>query len=226
MSLTRQQVVFTYTSQAGGETYQFDIVVDSQSNVSVRNIQGPLGSISGLASIPQSVMADISEAMEVVLVLLTESEAVGGNIVFSGETEITVAVPVGTLNNTNYRVAYTTPDGTVLITENKATTSFDAVAPAAYGSILVPLTVAYSVITATVQGSSYSGTLTFTDADAGSKSVTFTTALDSAAYRVVLTVGGFFVAYTVTRSKTGFTVNLGHTLGVGETAEVGYDVFV
>jgi hypothetical protein len=226
VAITRQQVVFTYTSQSGGETYRFDIVVDALSNVAVRNIQGPLGAISGLASIPSSVMADIQVAMEAVLVLTSDAEAIGGTLVFQGETSVTVALPGGTLNNTNYRVAYTTPDGVLLTTANKATTSFDAVASVAYGTPSVPKTVAYSVLVATVQGSNYSGQLTFTEGDAGQKTVTFARALESNAYRVVLTVGGFFVACVVSRGRTGFTVQIGHTLGAGETVDVGYDVFL
>ncbi|OHD26989.1 MAG: hypothetical protein A2Y38_08220 [Spirochaetes bacterium GWB1_59_5] len=225
MALTRQQVVFTYTSSAGGDTYRFDIVVDAQSQVSVRNIQGPQGPLNG-SSLPQSVMDDIQEATKVVVVLLSESEAFGGNTTFTGQTRRTVTIPAGVLNNTNYRVAYTTSDGALLTTENPTTTSFDVVAASAYGTPLAPKVVGYSVLTATTQGSSYSGVLTFTDADAGQKSVTFSRALATTAYRVVLSVGGFFVAYTVSKLKTGFTVQLGYTLGVGETVEVGYDVFV
>lgn len=226
MALSRQQVVFTYTSIAGGETYRFDIVVAAQGQVSVRNIQGPLGAISGLASVPQSVMDDIREAMNVVVVQLQESEAVGGTVTFTGQTSRPVVIAGGVLNNTNYRVAYDTPDGTVLTTESPTTTGFNVVAASAYGTPEVPKVVGYSVITATVQASTFSGTLTFTDSDGGQQSVVFPVAQATAAYRVVLTVGGFFGAYTVTKLKTGFTVQLGCTLGVGETAEVGYDVFV
>jgi hypothetical protein len=52
--------------------------------------------------------------------------------------------------------------------------------------------------------------------------------LPSSSYRVVLEPQGFFLAFVPEESKTraGFKVVLGHTLAVGETVTVSYDVFV
>lgn len=226
MALTRQQSVFTYSSSSNGVLYLFDIVVDSQSQVSVRNIRGPQGAITGTQAVPQSVMDDIREAMNLVVLLVSEDEAVGGNATFTGETTQPVAIAAGLLNDTDYRVVYTTSDGTVLTTENQTLTGFDVVAATPYGSVGEPKVVAYSVLVKTVSTSSYSGTLTFAVADGGQKSVTFPTAMTTTSYRVILEPAGFFSAYTLTRTRTGFTVQIGHTLSGAETVDVGYDVFV
>jgi len=171
-------------------------------------------------------MTDIREAMNLVTLLVSEDEAVGGDVTFTGEVSQTVTIAGGLLNDTDYRVAYTSSDGAVLTTENQTLTSFDVVAAEAYGSVLVPKVVSYSVLVKTVSTSSYSGVLTFEAADSGVKSVVFPSAAPTTSYRVILTPVGFFSAYTLTKAKTGFTVQIGHTLGALETVDVGYDVFV
>jgi len=226
MALTRTLGVHTYKSESGGVAYYFDIVVDEQGLVSVRNIIAPTGLIrDSTTSLPQSVLDDMGTAKDLTEDLLAETSIDNGNIVFSGQTSRPVVFGAA-MNNTNYRVVYTTPDGTILTTEDKTTAGFNAVAPVAYGTPAVPITVAYVVLEKTSQTSTTGGSLTFTDADAGSKSVTFAAAFNSDEYRVILSPVGFFPVEISAQSKTGFTATLGITLGVGQTAVVGYDVFV
>jgi hypothetical protein len=86
--------------------------------------------------------------------------------------------------------------------------------------------VTYLVLEKTSQASATVASLTFAQADAGSKAVTFAAAFDSDDYRVSLSPVGFFPAWVSTQSRTGFTVVIGITLGVAQTVVVGYDVFV
>lgn len=229
MALTRVQSEFTYKSSTGGQTYMFDVVVDGQGLVSVRNLRSPYGLIQDSnTSVPQAVLDDIQAALEIVDVLQTETEVDSGNVVFSGQTTQAVVIPGGVLNNTNYRVVFTTPDGTVLVAEDKTTTGFNAVAATTYGAPADTKTVGYSVLVKTGQTSDLSGVLTITNADAGSLAVVFATPLSTADYRVVLEPRGFFDAHVpaATKLATGFIVELGHVPAAGSPVEVGYDVFV
>lgn len=226
MSLTRQQVVFTYVSASGGDSYYFDIVVDAQGLISVMNIRGPRGAITATDTIPSSVLDDIATAKDIATQVVGETQVDSGTLVFTGETSQAATIAAGILNNVNYRVVYTTPDGTLLETTGKTTTGFTAEAAVTYGSVADPQTVTYIVLVAAEQASTMSGTVTITDADGGEVAVVFTTALDSASYRVVLTPDGFFTARITNQLKTGFTIQMGYLLGTGETVTVGYDVFV
>lgn len=226
MSLTRQEVVFTYVSASGGDSYYFDIVVDAQGLISVMNIRGPRGAITATDTIPSSVIDDIDTAKDIATQVVGETQVDSGTLVFTGQTSQAATIAAGILNNVNYRVVYTTPDGTLLETTGKTTTGFTAEAAVTYGSVADPQTVAYIVLVAAEQASTMSGTVTITDADGGEVAVVFTTALDSASYRVVLTPDGFFTARITNQLKTGFTIQMGYLLGTGETVTVGYDVFV
>ena len=229
MALTRIQSVHTYSSASGGVTYYFDVVVDGQGIVSVRNIRTPTGSIcDGYTALPQTVMDDMKAATELVSLLQQETEVDAGNVVFTGQTSNAVTIPAGTLNNTNYRVVFTTPDGTVLEATAKTTTGFTVTAATTYGTPADPKTVAYSVLVKTGQTSDLSGVVTITNADGGELAVVFTTPLSTAEYRVLLEPRGFFDAHvpSATKLKTGFTIELGHVPAVGSDVDVGYDVFV
>ena len=228
MALTRQQSVHTYKSSSGGQSYYFDVVVDAQGLVSVRNIRVPTGSLDAYTPLPQVVTDDIKIATELVILLQLETEVDSGNVVFAGDVTKAVVIPGGTLNNTNYRVVYTTPDGTVLQTTGKTITGFTAEAASAYGTVLVPITVGYSVLVKTAQTSDLSGVITIADTDAGSKAIVFATPMSTVNYRVLLEPRGFFDAHvpTVTKLKTGFIVELGHVPPAGESVDIGYDVFV
>jgi len=226
MTLSRQQSVFTYSSSSGGETYYFDIVVDSQGLVFARNIRKSTGTTTSSSEIPESVLNDISSAKDIVQQMVGETQVDSGNVVFTGQTENSVAIPAGILNNTSYRVVYTPPDDTLFMTEDQTTTSFTAKTATTYGSVADPKTVGYVVLVSTQQAGVTSGTLTFTDADSGQKSVVFATAFTTDEYHVVLSEDGFFSSKVVTQTKTGFILELGYTLGAGLTADVGYDIFV
>jgi hypothetical protein len=229
MALTRVQSEFTYSSSSGGQAYLFEVVVDSQGLTSVRNIRSPYGLIQDSnTQLPQVVLEDIQAALEIVSVLQTETEVDSGNVVFSGQNTQPVVVPGGVLNNTNYRVVFTTPDGTVLEAQSKTTTGFDVVASTVYGAPADTKTVGYSVLVKTGQTSDLSGVLTISDVDGGSKAVVFASPLSTANYRVVLEPRGFFDAHvpTVTKLATGFTVELGHVPALGDSVDIGYDVFV
>jgi hypothetical protein len=228
MALTRLQSVHTYSSASGGVSYYFDVVVDAQGVVSVRNIRTPTSSLcDGLTALPQTVTNDMKAATELVSLLQQETEVEAGNVVFTGQTTQAVVIPPGVLNNTNYRVVFTTLDGTLLEATAKTTTGFTVTAATTYGTPAVPKTVGYSVLVKTGGTSDLSGTVTVTNADGGSKAVVFTTPLSTAEYRVLLEPRGFFDAHvpTATKLKTGFTIELGHVPAVGADVDVGYDVF-
>ena len=226
MALSRQQSVFTYVSSSGGDSYYFDIVVDAQGTVAVRNIRSPRGVLDSSTSIPSFVLDDIDRAKNIVQQLVAETQVDSGSLVFEGQTSRSAVIASGILNNTSFRVAYTTPDGTVLMTENETTLGFDAVAPTAYGTVAAPITVGYVVFVATQQASTTGGVLTLTDADGYSQAVVFATAFESADYRVILSEVGFFKARVTNKTKTGFTLELPFSVATGQTVEVGYDVFV
>ena len=74
MAYTRVQSVFTYRTAAGGQSYDYDVVVDSLSAGSVRNIRGPRGLIQDvLTGLPNDVVLDIREVMELVRLLVAET---------------------------------------------------------------------------------------------------------------------------------------------------------
>jgi hypothetical protein len=227
MASTRQQVVFTFSTASGGETYLYDVVVDAQSLVSVRNMRTPYGLITDSAtSLPDVVVGDMNDAKTLVTQLLAETQVDSGNLVFAGDVTKTATIAADVLNNTNYRVVYTTPDGTPLRTTDKTVTSFIAEAATTYGTAEVPITVGYVVLVAAQGTSPYNGTVTFEQADAGTKEVEFPSAMSTSAYHVILSPDGFFPVRVSARTRASFTLTLGYTLGEGETAVVGFDVFV
>jgi hypothetical protein len=225
VTLARVQTLVTYSSSGGGETYYFDVVIDAQGLVSVKNVRGPTGAPCA-TGLPDIVLDDMQEAKGITALLVGETEAASGTLTCVGQTEITEPVVPGTLNNTEYRVLYTPPDAVQFRTEDKTTTSFKAVVGVAYGSGSDPKLVPYSVLVATAQASTTGGTVTFVVADNSQKAIVFATALPTADYRVLLSPNGFFTARAIDKAKTGFTIELGHTLQGAETVTVGYDVFV
>ena len=227
MPLQSLQSSFTYRSYAGTETYLFDVVVDGQGQTAVRNIRGPRGLIQDPnTQIPQSVVDDMVEARTLATQSLSFAEAFSGTVTFTGEAQRTVTVPPGVLNNANYRVVYAPPDPVQFRTESKTANSFVALAGVTYGTGTDPKVVPYSILVATAQTSTFSGTVTFIDTDAGSKFVNLGNALQTTDYRVVVSPNGFFLVQAVDKTRAGFTLRLGFTLPVGGTVTVGYDVFV
>lgn len=227
MALSRVQSVLTYRTVVGSSTYTYDIVVDASGNRSVKNIRGPRGLITDTTtSVPEVVVADIQDAMEIASLTVSESVVETGTVTFEGETELSASVTPGLLNNTNYRVAYSTPDGTLLRTSGKTTTGFTIEAPTEYGTVEDPVEVGWTVYAATYASSAFGGSVTISSADNGSKTVTFSSALTTDNYRVVLTPADFVMAKVSSQSRSGFTIELGHTLAGLETLAVGYDVFL
>jgi hypothetical protein len=224
VALSRVQTVVSYQSVNGGETYTFDVVVGAQGIVTVQNIQGPQGNLCA-SGLPDVVLDDIQEAKEITLLLLGETEVTSGVITFTGQTEISELLAAGLLNNTEYRVAYTPPDSIQFRTEDKTITSFKAVAGVSYGSVADPKDVAYSVLVSTASTSTTSGTVTFTSASSQIP-IVFASAFNTDSYRVLLTVDDFYSARVLSKTRTGFIIEIGISLVGAETAEVGYDVFV
>ena len=74
MSLARMQSVTTFSSSSGGRSYYFDVAVDAQGLVQVRNIRSPNGPIDALNGIPSAVMDDMDDAREIVLQMLASGE--------------------------------------------------------------------------------------------------------------------------------------------------------
>lgn len=227
MALSRIQTVITYKSAQGGQEYLYDIVLDAQSVVSVRNIRGPRGLITNSATgLPEEVVAEINDAVALAQLLAQETSVISGTENFSGQTSRSVAVAPGLLNNVSYRVHVTTPDGTPMRVEGKTTTGFALVAPSAYGDVADIKGVDWAVFVSTASASTLGGTLTFVQADASQQVVAFAEALPTPEYRVLLEPDGFYPVQVTNKTKTGFTVNLGIELQVAETVDVGYDVVV
>lgn len=227
MAMTRRQALFTYSSASGGSEYLFDVAVDAQGLVSVRNIRGPRGLVQdSMTGVPASVVADMSDAKGIVTQIMAESIADAGDVAFAGDTSKDVVIPDGVLNTVNYRVAYTTVDGIAVATENKTTTGFTVVVGSAYGTVDVPKIIGYTVFVATQQSSASSGTLTFTSADNSVKTVIFGASFTTEGYHVALNPNGFFPVMVASKRKNGFTVQLGYTLMANESVTVGYDVFL
>lgn len=223
MALSRLQTVFTYQSFAGGESYYFDIVLNAQNQTAVRNIRGPRGLITdSITQVPGSVTQEVLDAMALVQLLVAESTVVSGTQNFSGQTRRSVVLAVGLLNNNNYRVVSTSPDGTLLRIENKTPTGFDLVASSAYGTAADVKPVSWALLVSTVQASAFGGVLTYEAGDT-SQSVMFPSAVASANYRVLLEESDFFVARVANKTVLGFDVGISFDPDPG-TVTVGYDV--
>lgn len=230
MSLVRSQSVYSFRSFSGGVSYTFDVVVDAQGIVSVRNIRGPVASSVACSTacstdIPEDVLDDIQDARGLVELIQAETEVASGTLTFTGQTQQSGSIAPGVLNNTSYRVLYTDPNGTLIYTENETLTSFDAVVGVTYGSVANPIDVDYSVLVSTAASSSFAGAVTFTAADSGEIDISFPQDVSTDAYRVLLSPDGFFAPRVIEKTVSGFTIELGHGLQGTETVTVGFDVF-
>lgn len=124
MALSRTETACTYKSSTGGENYYFVVVMDSQSNVSVRNIQAPTGLIvDANTSLPKAVQTDITTAIGQVEDLVAQSSATNGQLTFTAETSKNVTFATA-MANTNYRVVFSTTDFIAVRVTSKATTGF------------------------------------------------------------------------------------------------------
>jgi hypothetical protein len=220
MALSRKLAEFTYKSTVGLTEYFFNVTVDEQSLVAVRNILTPNGPIlDSYTSLPESVVDDISAAKALVEDLIAESTLASGTAAFDDDVSSDV-VFVSEMNNTNYRVVYSADPDVAVATINKAITGFTISTSAAYTG-----DIGYTVLAKTSQSSATGGVLSFTVDTGSSVEVTFSTAYSSDSYRVVLTTDGFYPAKVTNKTTTGFTVELAIGLSGDQTASVGYEVF-
>jgi len=226
MNLTRIQSVTTFSSGSTTQTYYFDVAVDAQGIVQVRNIRSPNGPIDTLNGIPATVLDDMEDAKGIVLQMLASGEAANGTVTFTGEVSQDVVLAPGVLNNTMYRVAYVTSDGITLTTTNKTINGFTIVAPAAYGTPAVHKDVGWVVLVSTYQSGSSGGTITFSSGGGETQTVTFPAPFLTDVYRVLFEPDGFYPIKLISQTRAGFTAQLGFTLPVGQTTIVGYDVFL
>ena len=226
MSLTRIQTTVTWRSFSGGQDYYFDVIIDEQGQITVTNIRGPVGRLCGSAELPEVVVDDLCAAKGITEMLCGETEIANGTLTYTGQTTQTAAILPGLLNNTNYRVVYGCPCPVQFRTENKTVTSFDAVADTTLGSVGSPLDVTYSVLVATAQTSTTSGTLTFDVGTGSTFDVVFASALSSAQYRVIFSPNDFFWVRAISKTTLGFTVEVGIGFTGAQSVTVGYDVFV
>ena len=226
MGATRVQTVGTYRSGNGSSAYYFDVVLSEQSTTSFRNLIGPRGPIDPLTPVPQSVLDDMNEAVRMLALRESESQAASGTESCAGVTSVTVAIPAGILNTTDYRVVCTTEDGTIWAVDplTQTTTSFVVTFASTYGTALAPLDLDWAVMVAVAQASATSGALTFVQGDAGVRAVTFTSPIP--VYRVILSPNGFYPVQVINKTPNGFSIQIGITLGALDTVTVGYDVFV
>jgi len=220
MALSRVLAEFTYKSTVGTTEYFFNVTVDEQSLVAVRNILTPNGPIiDSYTSLPESVVDDISEAKDLVEDLISETTLASATAAFDEETSSDVLFATE-MNNTNYRVTYSADPDVAVVTTNKATTGFTITTSAAYTG-----DIGYVVLAKTSQSSATGGELAFTAGTGSSVDVAFSTAYTSDSYRVALSPDGFFPARVVDKSTTGFTVEIAIGLAGDQTANVGYEVF-
>jgi hypothetical protein len=227
--LVRALATNTYqcVSASDGQTYLFDVMLDSNNVMSVRNVRGPFGLImDAYTSLPDDVGNAIAQARRIMSQQLTETQVASGTLSFTGQTSQVVDLAAGVVNTTTYRVVYGTPDGTPMYTTEQSVAGFTANAASSYGTSDTPISVPYVVLVATQQASALSGTLIFKETDGGLRTITFPSAMSTANYRVVLSPNGFFPAQVVKQTRTGMSIQIGYTVAASETVTVGFDVFV
>lgn len=229
MALTRTEAAHTYKVESNGQSYRFTVVLDSQGLVSVRDVQSPLGLIrDSFTPIPEIVSQAIQDAISILRLEIGTTEVDSGTLTFTGQVEAAATIAGGTLNNTAYRVVYTTTDGVEFRTKDGSvtTTGFTAETTSEYGTVESPKDVSYSVVVATSNSSTQGAEVTILDTDSGTKTITFPASATTDNYRVVLSPIGLFPAWVSNRTKTSFDITIGITLGVGQSVKVGYDIFM
>jgi len=123
MALSRSQSVFSFRSTQGNYLYTFDIVMDGQGNISVRNIVTPYGLLMDTTnSLPESVLDDIRSAITQVEDLVAQTSAINGILTFASESTKTYTFATA-FASTDYRVHFDTEDF-VLVRVTKDLTGF------------------------------------------------------------------------------------------------------
>ncbi len=129
---TRIQSEFLYRSGPPASLWSFTVCVDSQGNLSVREITDNRGiPVASTVKIPQSVTDDISDAMAQVGALMALTSAVSGTLTFDGESSQTYTFSEA-LGSDQYRVALCPDTFVPLRVISKSTTSFTVQAGAAF----------------------------------------------------------------------------------------------
>lgn len=125
MSSQRVRSEFIYKSVTStAETYYFTVSVDTEGNLSIRNIQNPAGLIvDSMSALPQEVITDISDAFAVVRDLLSINSRINGEITFTAQTSVTVDLPEA-MANTNYMILLDCADFVLFRVTAKTTTTF------------------------------------------------------------------------------------------------------
>jgi hypothetical protein len=124
MAVSLVQSEFSYKSSSGEESYYFNVVLDSSSVVSVRNMQTPNGLIQdSYSSLPQAVLDDIQTAIGQVEDLVAQTSASNGIESFDIETSKDVTFDTA-MSNTNYRVVFSTEDFILVRVISKTITGF------------------------------------------------------------------------------------------------------
>jgi len=130
---TLVQAEFIYSSGIPSELYHFTVVYyPLTGQVSVRNIQNPLGLIvDPWSSLPQSVTDDICDATAQVENLMAATSAVNGTLVFSASNSesYTFTTP---MTSTDYRVHLDCDQFVPLRVINKTLTGFTIQAGATF----------------------------------------------------------------------------------------------
>jgi hypothetical protein len=132
MSGTLSLAEFTYTSGVSTQQYTYTIGYDSSGNVTVRNVQNPLGLImDSWSTLPESVVDDIRTSMTQVENLMASTSAANGTLIFSASASesYTFSTP---LAGTTYRVQLSTDAFVPLRITNKTVTGFTVQAAATF----------------------------------------------------------------------------------------------
>ena len=115
---------FTYQSGSSGSFYYFTISLDQVGNVSVKNIQTPVGRIvDSNTPVPQSVTNDIQTAIQQVENLVAQTSAINGQLVFVAQTSQTVTFSIP-MSGTGYRVVFSPTSYVPVRVTSKTTTGF------------------------------------------------------------------------------------------------------
>lgn len=137
MSSQRIESAFKYKYvTAMAETYYYEIVADTQLNISVRDIVAPNGQlIDSMTLLPAEVVSDIASSILVVKDLLGLATRITGEATFVSATSVTVEFAEAQ-NSTDYSVLLDPSDFVDFRVTSKTTVSFTVESSTTYtGSV-------------------------------------------------------------------------------------------
>lgn len=136
MSLYRQQSNFTYRSVTqAGQSYYFDIIVGINGQVTVDDIIGPFGPVSGTGGIPLSVNNDIQLAISQAQATVLSTSTFNGQATFVATNSLTINFDTP-LATANYRVLLDVPDFIAARVRLKSTTGFVLETSVTYSGVI------------------------------------------------------------------------------------------